>query len=282
MFRPIAGEVAWITGGGTGIGQAAAFRLAAEGVSVVLSGRRREPLEETASRIETDGGRAIVAPADVTRATDVAGVRDRIEAEFGRRDILVNSAGLNVPNRSWREVDTAAVDLVIGADLSGPFYTCAAVLPMMRARKAGLIIQISSWAGRYVSRLAGPAYSAAKHGLVALSESINQEECQHGIRSCCICPGEVATPILDKRPVPVTAEAKRRMLQAEDLGELVLFVALMPASVCLNEILVSPTWNRGYLEGREAGGGPLGDPHRRIGDGRGQARTVAPHGPLNR
>jgi NAD(P)-dependent dehydrogenase (short-subunit alcohol dehydrogenase family) len=249
MLRSITGQVAWITGGGTGIGQAGAFRLAEAGVTVVLSGRRREPLEDTARTIEGQGGRAIVAPADISSADEVRAVAQRIGAELGRCDILVNSAGLNVKNRSWREIDAPAIDTVIGADLSGPFYASAAVLPLMREQKGGLIVQISSWAGRYVSRLTGPAYSAAKHGLVALSESINQEECAHGIRSCCICPGEVATPILEKRPVPVSPEDRARMLQAEDMGELILFVARMPASVCLNEILVSPTWNRGYLEG---------------------------------
>jgi NADP-dependent 3-hydroxy acid dehydrogenase YdfG len=182
-------------------------------------------------------------------ASEVETVAAMIRERFGRCDILVNSAGLNVPKRSWREVDIAGIDAVIGADLNGPFYTSRAVLPMMREQHAGLIIQISSWAGRYVSKLTGPAYAAAKHGLVALSESINQEECGNGIRSCCICPGEVATPILDKRPVPVTAEDRARMLQAEDMADTILFVARMPASVCVNEILISPTWNRGYLEG---------------------------------
>jgi len=161
----------------------------------------------------------------------------------------VNAAGLNVRERSWREISPAAIDAVIGVDLNGPFYTSRAVLPTMRAQHGGLIIQVSSWAGRYVSKLTGPAYSAAKHGLMALSESLNQEECGHGIRSCCICPGEVATPILDKRPVPVTAEDKGRMLQSEDLAETILFVARLPSTVCVNEILISPTWNRGYLEG---------------------------------
>src|SRR4051795_2853580 len=139
--------------------------------------------------------------------------------------------------------------MVGGADLNGPFYASRAVLPMMRAQKGGLIIQISSWAGRYVSRLTGPAYCAAKHGPVPLEERTNQEECVNGIRSCCICPGEVATPILDKRPVPVSDADKARMLQADDLGETILFVARMPAHVCFNEILISPTWNRSYAEG---------------------------------
>jgi NADP-dependent 3-hydroxy acid dehydrogenase YdfG len=249
MPSSIAGQIAWVTGGGTGIGQAGAAALAGAGVKVVLSGRRRAPLEETASAIRAAGGTALVAPADMTKVDEVKAVAERIEAEFGRCDILVNSAGLNVPNRSWRQVDTAAFDTVVGADLAGPFYAVAAVLPMMRAQKSGLVIHISSWAGRYVSRLTGPAYSAAKHGLVALSESLNQEECANGIRSCCICPGEVATPILDKRPVPVSEQDKARMLQPGDLAETILFVARLPASVCVNEILISPTWNRGYIEG---------------------------------
>lgn len=118
---------------------------------------------------------------------------------------------------------------------------------MMRRQGGGLLIHIASWAGRYVSPLTGPAYAAAKHGMLAMSESLNQEECRNGIRSCCICPGEIATPILDKRPVPVSAQDKARMLQAQDLADTILYVARMPASVCVNEILISPTWNRGYV-----------------------------------
>ena len=249
MQRSIEGEVAWVTGAGSGIGAAAAVALAGAGAKLILSGRRVSALEETAAAIRAAGGEAIVAPADMSRSEAVESVAGVIRERFGRCDILVNSAGLNVPKRSWREIDNAGIDAVIGADLNGPFYASRAILPLMRERRAGLIIQISSWAGRYVSTLTGPAYAAAKHGLVALSESINQEECGNGIRSCCICPGEVATPILDKRPVPVTAEDRARMLQPEDMADTILFVARMPASVCINEILMSPTWNRGYLEG---------------------------------
>jgi NAD(P)-dependent dehydrogenase (short-subunit alcohol dehydrogenase family) len=248
MQRSIKGEVAWVTGGGSGIGQAGAVRLAAAGAKIVLTGRRREPLDETAAMIRDKGGEAIVAPADMGKRDEVEAVARRIADEHGRCDILVNSAGINVRNRKWADVDAPGFDSVIDANLSGPFYATAAVLPMMRRQKSGLIIQISSWAGVYVSPLTGPAYSVSKHGLVALSESLNQEECVNGIRSCCICPGEVATPILEKRPVPVSDADKARMLQADDLGETILFVARMPAHVCLNEILISPTWNRSYAE----------------------------------
>lgn len=249
MQRSIKDEVAWITGGGSGIGRAGAMALAAAGATVVLSGRRKEALEETAAAIRAEGGRAAVVPVDMSKADEVEAVAERIVSEFGSCDILVNNAGLNVRNRSWRDIDRAGIDAVLGADLSGPFYAVAAVLPTMRRRQAGLIVHISSWAGRYVSRLTGPAYSVAKHGLVALSESINQEENENGIRSCCILPGEVATPILDGRPVPVTAEERSKMLQSDDLGATILFVARLPATVCVNEILISPTWNRAYVAG---------------------------------
>lgn len=249
MLRDIRGQVAWVTGAGSGIGQAAAVALAEAGMRLALTGRRADALEHTAELVRAAGGEALIAPADMGRADDVERAWAAVHAAYQGCDILVNSAGLNVPNRSWSEISHADIDAVIGVDLNGPFYASRAVLPTMRVQKGGLIIQVSSWAGRYVSKLTGPAYSAAKHGLVALSESLNQEECGHGIRSCCICPGEVATPILDKRPVPVTADDRARMLQSEDLAETILFVARLPATVCVNEILISPTWNRGYLEG---------------------------------
>jgi len=182
MQRSIEGEVAWVTGGGTGIGQAGAVRLAAAGAKIVLTGRRREPLDETAKMIRDKGGEAIVALADMGKRDEVEAVARRIAEECGRCDILVNSAGINVRNRKWADVDAPAFDSVIDANLSGPFYATAAVLPVMRKQKRGLIIQISSWAGVYVSPLTGPAYSVSKHGLVALSESLNQEECVNGIR----------------------------------------------------------------------------------------------------
>ncbi|KAA0122501.1 SDR family oxidoreductase [Methylobacterium sp. P1-11] len=249
MMRDIAGQVAWVTGAGSGIGQAAAVSLAKAGMRLALTGRGREPLERTADLVRAAGGQALIAPADMGVALEVERAWEAVYTAYGRCDLLVNSAGLNVPQRSWSEVTPSGIDSVVGVNLNGPFYASRAVLPTMRTQRGGLIIHVSSWAGRYVSKLTGPAYSAAKHGLVALSESLNQEECGYGIRSCCICPGEVATPLLDKRPVPVTIEDKGRMLQAEDLAETILFVARLPATVCVNEILISPTWNRGYLEG---------------------------------
>ncbi|WP_374469615.1 SDR family oxidoreductase [Phenylobacterium sp.] len=247
MLRSIEGEVAWVTGAGSGIGQASAVALAQAGAIVALSGRRPEQLAETAELVRAVGGESHVAPLDVADPSQVEAAAADVIGRLGRCDILVNSAGFNVRDRAWGAVNPQAFQSVIEADLNGCFYTSQAVLPTMRANRGGLIIQISSWGGRYVSPVTGPAYTAAKAGLNALSESLNQAECVNGIRSCCICPGEVATPILKNRPVPVSAEDQARMLQAEDLGELVAFVARMPATVCVNEVLLSPTWNRSYL-----------------------------------
>ena len=241
------GKVAWVTGAGTGIGEAGAKALAREGASVVLSGRRREPLEAVARAIETAGGRAVVEPGDMTDAKRVTEIAESIRERFGRLDILVNNAGNNVKERSWKELTPERIDTVIDANLSSAFYCAWAALPMMREQKDGVLIHTASWAGRYVSMLSGPGYTAAKHGVVAMSHELNMEEFANGIRSTVLCPGEVATPILDRRPVPVSAEDKARMIQSEDMGEIILFVATRPKHIVLNEMVIGPTWNRGYV-----------------------------------
>ena len=243
MLTDVKDKVVWITGASSGIGAAAAVALSGAGARVIVSGRREDRLNALAQTL--DG--AEVAVLDVSDATAVDAAVAMILDKFGRIDILVHSAGLNVKNRAWSELTIEDWNTVIQVDLNGAFYCCQAVLPFMRTQKDGLIINISSWAGRYVSRVSGGAYSAAKHALNAMTESINQENCIDGIRACAICPGEVATEILDRRPVPVSREDRSRMVQAEDLGDLILHVCQTPAHVCLNEITISPTWNRGYI-----------------------------------
>jgi NADP-dependent 3-hydroxy acid dehydrogenase YdfG len=242
-------KIAWITGAGTGIGLGGAQALAAGGALVVMSGRRAEVLEREAAAIRAKGGKVEVAVLDVSDSVAVARVAADILSRHGRIDILVNSAGLNVPKRFWHDQTIEGWNEVIRINLDGTFYCCHAVLPSMRARKDGVIINISSWAGVYHSSFTGPAYNGSKFGVVAMTESINLEECINNIRACVICPNEVATPIMDRRPVPPSAEERGRMLRNEDLGETIRFVAEMPAHACVNQIIISPTWNRGYVPG---------------------------------
>jgi NADP-dependent 3-hydroxy acid dehydrogenase YdfG len=246
-MRDLTGKVAWITGGSSGIGAGTALAYAAAGMQLVLSGRREKELQTVADQVAALGGRARVAVLDVSDAAAVQAVVAGIEQQEGRLDVVVNSAGLNVLKRNWKHLTLADWNQVIRIDLDGAFYCCHAVLPMLRRQGDGLIINVSSWAGRHVSALTGPAYSAAKFGLNAMTESINIEEGLHGIRATAVCPGEVSTPIMDKRPVPVSAADRATMVQAVDCGELMLFLARMPVHVCINDVTISPTWNRMYV-----------------------------------
>ena len=237
-------KVAWVTGAGSGIGRAAAVALARDGFTTVVSGRRKDALEETA---KLAGRGTEVEVCDVTKADAVGAVTKRILDRHGRIDLLVANAGNNIKERTWRELDAARIDHVVDGNLRGAMYCIAAVLPAMRARKDGLIVTISSMAGRTIGALSGPAYVAAKHGVTAMSHTVNIEECVNGIRCTTICPGEVDTPILVNRPTPLPQKELDRMLKPEDVAEAVAWVARQPKHVCIGEMWITPTWNRGYV-----------------------------------
>ncbi len=241
------GKIAWVTGAGSGIGESAALKLAEAGAAVVLTGRREAPLSDVAGRVRAAGGTAHIRPADLTKAEGVRAAAEWIGAELGRLDILVNNAGGNITDRAWSRLSPAGIDELIAGNLSSAFYCAQAVLPMMRAQGGGLLIHTASMAGRNIGPLSGPGYVAAKHGVVAMSHTINMEECANGIRSCALLPGEVNTPILRKRPNPLSEQDLARMLQPEDLGDMIRHIASLPPHVCVNEIWITPTWNRGYI-----------------------------------
>jgi len=241
-------RVAWVTGGGSGIGEAGAEALAADGWTVVVSGRRKDALDAVVQNIKKAGGEAEAIPLDVSIAADVEKAVSEILARHGRIDLLVNSAGVNVPKRQWSDMELEGWNKLVDINLNGVLYCMRAVLPAMRKQRDGCIINISSWAGRHVSKMPGPAYTTTKHAVLALTHSFNMDECVNGLRACCLSPGEVATPILKLRPVVPSEEEQARMLQPEDLGRTIAFVAGMPPRVCMNEILISPTWNRGFIQ----------------------------------
>ncbi len=246
MIQDIRGRTCWITGAGTGIGRALALAFGAAGCRLALTGRTRDTLAETQSLVEAAGGSVMLAMADVGRAKEVTQAHLEVTAALGDIEILVNNAGTNVPRRNWRHLAPEDMETLVDVNLKGPFLCSLAVLPAMRERGAGTLIHIVSNAATGIYSASGPAYTAAKHGADAMSATLNAEEGIHGIRSVCINPGEVATPILDKRPRPPTPEERAIMVQPEDVAASAVFAASMPARTCLAEILITPTDNAFY------------------------------------
>lgn len=253
----LSGKLAWITGGGGGIGEASAKALAASGAQVVVSGRRQEELDWVVGDITDAGGLAEAAVLDVVDADAAQAIADDLNARHGGVDIHMANAGINVPNRFTDKITASDFAKVIDINLTGVMNGVLAVLPQMRAKGQGTLILTSSWAGRYPSKLTGPAYSSSKHAVVALSHSINQDEGQNGIRCTALMPGEVVTPIFNLRPKPPSEEDQAKMLKADDLGDIVRYIAEAPPHMCLNEILISPTYNRAFYGVAELGGKPL-------------------------
>ena len=166
---------------------------------------------------------------------------DDVVKRWGGLDLLVNNAGLNIKKRSLRELTPEGWDLLVRTNLDGAFYCIHAVLPVMRRQKRGLVINISSIAGKRAGPLGGAGYAAAKFGMSALGICLAAEEMDAGIRVCNIYPGEVDTPILVNRPQPVTNEHRQSMLQPEDVARAVEFVASLPPHVSVPELVIKPT-----------------------------------------
>jgi NADP-dependent 3-hydroxy acid dehydrogenase YdfG len=229
-----------VTGAGSGVGRAVAVKFAGAGWNVALVGRRAEPLEETASQARAGAAPRIgIFPCDVSDAGAVSAMAAAVIARYGHVDALVNSAGINVPQRSFAALSLDDWHAVVDTNLNGAYYCVRAFLPAMRQRQIGTIVNINSDVGKIARELAGPAYVSSKFGLMGLTQQINAEERGNGIRACSICPRDVNTPLLDKRPQPPSADARARMLQPEDLADCVWLAATLPHRVVLDEISLS-------------------------------------------
>jgi NADP-dependent 3-hydroxy acid dehydrogenase YdfG len=240
----LAGQVAVVTGAGTGIGRASAIALAAEGAKVALAGRREGPLQEVAQEIQRGSGEALVVAGDVANPADVEKLFDTVVQRWGRVDVLFNNAGINTKERNIYNISLEDWRHVVDINLSGSFYCARKALETMRKQRSGTIINLVSGAGKRAGALAGVAYGASKHGQAALTQSINDEERAFNIRACSIFPGEVDTPIMEERPVIPPPEARATMLQPEDVAEAVVLVASLPQRALIEEIIIRPTFQR--------------------------------------
>lgn len=232
--------VAVVTGAGSGVGRAVALQLVREHWCVALVGRRLAALEETRQLAGPLSDRIFVCPCDIRSAANVALMAQSVREKLGEPAALINAAGTNAPRRSLAVLSQDDFAEMMETNLHGAYHCVQAFLPGMRERKSGTIVNVVSDAGKQASPKAGPAYVMSKFGLAGLTQSINAEERGHGVRACAVFPGDIDTPLLNKRPQPPDVEARARMMQPEDVAECVVFCLRMPPHVIVEELLVRP------------------------------------------
>jgi NADP-dependent 3-hydroxy acid dehydrogenase YdfG len=239
------GKVAVVTGASSGIGEATAEALAAEGATVVVAARREERLTDLAKRIEENGGRVLAAACDVADEGQAHGLIRKAEEEFGSVDILVNNAGVMLLStvskglsEEWRRM--------FDVNVLGLLYTTNAAIETMKKQGGGHLVNVSSVAGRKVTRDSSGVYAGSKFAVGAISEGLRQELLQDNIRVTIVEPGAVATELTDH----ITDEDARNslggllnleILQAEDIAGAIVYAVTQPERVSVNEILIRPT-----------------------------------------
>jgi NADP-dependent 3-hydroxy acid dehydrogenase YdfG len=250
MAERLDGTVALVTGASSGIGEATARELAAQGAAVALAARRQERLEALAKEISGRGGRALVIETDITDKTQAQAAVERTVAELGRLDTLINNAGImllgpiaGAPLDEW--------DRMVQLNVLGLLYTAHAALPhLLKAaedspRRVADLVNISSVAGR-IARNGNGVYSATKFGVVAFSESLRQEVTRRHVRVSVIEPGVVATELASHVREEVRQQSMQRFadverLQSEDIADVITYVVTRPRRVAINEVLIRPT-----------------------------------------
>lgn len=232
---PLDDQVAVITGAGRGIGRAIARKLSELGAHIVLCGRSRKALEETATAIENAGGKASAIQCDVTDLRSVELLAKQVEGSFHRVDVLVNNAGISGPIGPLLDLSPKAWDEVMNTNLRGVYYSIRALAPVMIQARAGHIINISSLAGKNpVPNMA--AYAASKWGLNGLSYSLAEELRAHNIRVSVVCPGSVHTEFSAH-----AGKNAEKMLQASDVAHAVAMLVTQAPQSFVSEILLRPT-----------------------------------------
>lgn len=220
-----------VVGASSGIGREIAVLFARDGAKVTAVARREDRLKQLQSQLESEGFPIQIHTAD---ATDPEAL-----IALGDADILVYATGTNIPDRALQRLTPDIWEMMIKVNLSGAYYATQAVLPAMRARKAGLIFYISSISSIAADQ-SGASYQAAKRGIAGIAAAIRVEEKENGIRTCLICPGLTDTEIIEKRPVRPTPEMLAKALQPSDIAEVVLAVAKLPARAWVPEVQILP------------------------------------------
>ncbi len=244
MNNNIEGKVVVITGASSGLGEATARLLYAQGAKVVLGARRAERIQSLADELTGPGGKALAIPTDVTRHDQVKKLVDAAVQTYGRIDVMINSAGL-MPHSPLERLKIDDWNRTIDVNIKGVLYGIAAALPYMKLQKAGHIINVSSVAGHKV-RPGSAVYAATKHAVRVISEGLRQEVKPYNIRTTVISPGAVATELPNSVTEPDIAESIHKFYEeiaipADSFARAVAFAMSQPEDMDVNEILFRPT-----------------------------------------
>lgn len=243
IHNNITGKVVVITGTSSGLGEATARLLSAQGATVVLGARRVDRLQTLVAELIAGGGKALALATDVTQAAQVKALVDAAVQTFGRVDVMVNNAGL-MPHSPLERLKISDWDQMIDVNLKGVLYGIAAALPHMQTQKAGHIINVSSVAGHKV-RPGSAVYAATKHAVLALSEGLRQEVKPYNIRTTVVSPGAIDTELVNSVTEPDIAANVRKVYEvaipAASFARMVAFAISQPDDVDINEILFRPT-----------------------------------------
>jgi NADP-dependent 3-hydroxy acid dehydrogenase YdfG len=240
----LAGKIALVTGAGSGIGREAALLLAQEGTTVVLTGRRVEPLRDVASLIEKTEGRAFTRTLNIESRDEIFATIKWIKENVGPVDILVNNAGSASKVLNARFISEEEWNSTINVNLTAVFNLTQAVLPEMIAKGEGTVITVSSLAAVNPNLLGGAAYGAAKAGVKNFMTFLHNTYRNQGIRATTILPGETNTPIMDNRARPPLDEERAVMMDPHDVARAILLCASLSKSAVIPELHICPTHMR--------------------------------------
>ncbi len=244
MNHNIEGKVIVITGASSGLGEAAARHLSAQGAIVVLGARRADRIQSLADELNNKGGKAQALSTDVTKHAQVKALVDAAVQTYGRIDVLINNAGL-MPQSPLDRLKLDEWNQMIDVNIKGVLYGIAAALPYMKEQKAGHIINVSSVAGHKV-RVGGAVYAATKHAVRVISEGLRQEVKPYNLRTTIISPGAVDTELPNTISEPDVARGMQQYykdyaIPADSFARAVAFAISQPEEVDINEILYRPT-----------------------------------------
>jgi NADP-dependent 3-hydroxy acid dehydrogenase YdfG len=238
MGSDLTGRTVLVAGASSGMGQSTAVAAARAGARLILLSRNRAALEEVLAMLPGSKAAHRIAAVDAADAAALAAaLPEELLAEI---DIAVNSVGTNLVDRAFDRLTPDSWAGMMDANLTAAFNLARLLVPAFRAKGGGLLINIASTAARKPDR-SGAAYQAAKAGVVALTHALTEEEWENGLRATAILPGMTDTPLLDKRPVPVGAEARAAALQPEDVAAACLFVMTLPPRAQVTELTIQPS-----------------------------------------